>query len=283
MTESISESSWSIISNGSSDQVILCFDFPVTGRAESDFAGLTAKLGKASSRYKFLQTALPSLHPDQRPSAEAYTLPWLQAIGQERWQVVAILGYCAGGVYAASVAEGVCELQHLKPKVILFDPQFSDAGLLIAETRKTFNRIAPLLTGDEKEYAEQKTSELAESEPEDIADLAAAIVRVYREVASAVFVRLGLGGTRQNEIFQLFESYMSWLSAGAQIDPCNVWKNSLALISTDYVAITNNDRALNAAKNMVGHRIEVEVTHKDILQSDSAVKVLLEQIGLGRS
>lgn len=274
-----SANSWNVISGADSNRVILGVDFPVAGRAGAGFAGLMAKLGPEWPEYRFLQTVLPG-HSIEKLSADAYTQPWIRDVEQGGWEVTAILGYCVGGVYAASIAESVYRRHQPEPKVILFDPQFADVRVLVAEMQKTFSLIAPLLSQEDLEYVKKRVTELIDPQPTDIADLATALVGVYREVGSNAFRQLGLNEVRANEMIELFESYMSWLSAAAQIDPSHAWGKSIAIVSADYVTLAGQDSSVGAVSNIVSQKIMSPAAHDDMLESEFTVRALLEQMRL---
>jgi hypothetical protein len=270
--------SWNVISDVESDQIILGVDFPAAGRAEADFADLMTKVGSRWPRYRFLQTAPPDIGVAQRPSPDAYTGQWIQDVRNGQWRVVAVLGYCVGGVFAARVADGVSRHQD-PPPVILLDPQFSNARLFRTEAYKIFGVIRSLLPDDKVGYAKGRIDELTGAEPDDMADIGVGLVELYREMGSIALPKLGLDDTRQKEMVQLFESYMSWLSAASRIDPTPVWERSAAIISADYVALAGQDSSIGAACGAAGRQILVEAAHADLLRSDSAVEAVLEHVG----
>jgi hypothetical protein len=266
--------SWNVISDVDSDQVVLGIDFPVTGRAEADFAELMTKIGSRWPRYRFLETVPPDIGLAGRPSPDAYTGQWVQDVQQGQWQVVAVLGYCVGGVLAARVCESISQRQP-PPQVILFDPQFSDERLFRAEAYRVFGLIKPFLTDDKIGYAKERIDEITGSGLDDMTDIGTGLVELYREMGSVAFAKLGLDDTRQKEMVRIFESYMSWLSAASRIDPTPVWRLSSAIMSADYVALAGQDSSVGAARGSVGHQIPVEARHGDLLRSDSVVEMVL--------
>lgn len=267
--------SWNVISGENSNRVILVVDFPAAGRTEAGFIELAARMGP---EYKFLQTAPPSVRPDQRPGSDAYIQPWIQAAQRGGWQVTAVLGYCVGSIYAAPIAEGVSEWQRIAPKVILLDPLSGDIRLLAAEMYKMIDRLSPLLSSEEIGQAGKRTAELTESEPGDVAEAAIGLVGIYREIGSAAFGRLGLDESRGNEMIQLFESYMSWISVAAQIDPRRTWKRSVAIMSADYVKQAAEDPSAGVLNSIVDRTIPLDVTHGDLLRSDATVEAVRGQL-----
>jgi antibiotic biosynthesis monooxygenase (ABM) superfamily enzyme len=103
------------------------------------------------------------------------------------------------------------------------------------------------------------------------------------KLASIAFAGLGLNDTRQEEMAQLFDSYVSWLSAASRIDQAPIWKQSVAIMSADYVVLAGQESSVGAASGAVGRKFPVEVSHADLLRSDSVVEMLLGYVGAGRS
>jgi hypothetical protein len=269
---------WDVISYANSNKVVLGIDFPETGRVEAGFAGLMAKMGPELPDHSLLQAAVPDFRLDQRPSADAYIERWVQGVRQGGWQVEAILGYCVGSNYAAAITESITRWQQFVPKVIVFDPQLATTGVLAAEIHKIFGLVQPVLSELEVEYAKKRMAELTDAELADIGDFAIELVELYREIGSTAFSRVGLNETRRSEMTHLFESYMTWLSVAAQIDPSRVWERSAGIISTDYVTLADLNPLVGSVSRAIGKKIPLDVTHDDLLQSSALVKILLEQI-----
>jgi hypothetical protein len=268
--------SWNEISEADSNRVILAVDFPAPGRVEGNFADLAAKLGPG---YRFLSTVPPpGASPEQRITAEAYTRQWIQDIRRHGWQVVAVLGYCVGSVYAAAIVESISEWQDTAPKSMLFDPTWVTASMVPLEARKIISKFGALLSEDEVELARNRTEELLESESGDVADAAIACVGLYREIGSTLFGRLGLDSVRRDEIIRLFESYMSWASVAGQIDPRRVWKCSTAILSAEYANEASSAGGANTSNGIFANEIILDVSHSDLLGSDYAAKAVLGQV-----
>lgn len=271
------EESWSVISVPTSNSLILGVDFPAAGRREAGFADLAAKMGSAWSGHGFMQTTLPSVRVTERPAGDFYTEHWMRGVDWDKYEVVAVLGYCLGGVYAAEIAERVAQRQGTEPQVVLFDGQVTDIQLLAAEINKMVALAGPVFSDEEAEQARKRAAGIVGTPSISLVDAAIEVVELYRETASTAFRRIGLSDSRRDEVVQLFETYMSWLSAAVDIDPSQTWKRSLALTSTDYATLEENGAvtAVNATK-MLGRRISLDTSHADLLRDDSTVRTLLD-------
>ncbi|MEU9993617.1 hypothetical protein AB0E10_44180 [Streptomyces sp. NPDC048045] len=236
-----------------------------------------ATMGPAWSAFGFMQTRLPALRPSEHPAGDFYTEYWTRDGDWEKYEVVAVLGYCLGGVYAAEIAQRLTRWQTTEPKVILFDGQVTDIQLLAAEINKMVGLAGPVFSEEEGKRARRRAAEIVETPSIGIADAAVEIVGLYREIATTAFQRIGLADARRDEVVQLFETYMAWLSAAVDIDPGQIWKRSLAITSADYATLEKNG-AVTAVKatEMLGRRISLDVSHADLLRADSTVRTLLD-------
>jgi hypothetical protein len=270
-------SNWSVISNAESNRLILAVDFPAAGRNEAGFDDLTSRMGPAWSSFGVRQTVPPPVRLTGRPTGGFYTEHWLQGVEWEKYEVVAVLGYCVGCVYAAEVAKRLTEWQ-AEPEVLLFDPQLTDSQLLAAEMHKMIGMAGPIFSTQEAGEARERATSIIDAQPDGLFDAAVEIVGLYREMATIAFRRIGLNDARRDEVVQMFESYMTWLAAAAQVDPSEVWKRATAITSSDYAIMENRgDTTVVNATKVVGRRFPLEVGHADLMRSDEAVRILREQ------
>ena len=273
------EKSWSVISVPKSNRIILGVDFPAAGRREAGFGDLVAKMGAAWSDYGFLQTTPPAVRLSQRPSGDFYTDHWIEGGEWEKYEVVAVLGYCVGSVYAAEIAERLTRWQRTEPEIILFDPQLTDVQLLAMEMHKMISMAGAVFSDDEADRAKRRATEIIETQPGGLVDAAIEIVGLYRDLAAIAFSRIGLGDARRDEIVLLFESYMTWLSSANQIDPSSAWRRSIGITSSDYAVMERNgDTTVVNASKVIGQKFPLDVGHVDLMRSDAAVGALLDRV-----
>jgi hypothetical protein len=270
-------SNWSVVSTAESNRIILAVDFPAAGRNEAGFDDLTAKMGSGWSAFGVRQTVPPPVRLVERPSGEFYTEHWMQGAEWSKYEVVAVFGYCVGSVYAAEIAQRLTQWQ-VEPEVILFDPQLTDSALLAAEMHKMIGMAGPIFSAEQAGEARDRATRIVEAHGDHLFDAALEIVDLYREMATIAFRKIGLNDARRDEVVQLFESYMTWLSAAAQVDPSEVWKRATAITSSDYAIMENrgDTTVLNATK-VIGRRFPLEIGHADLMRSDQAVRILRER------
>jgi hypothetical protein len=274
------EQAWSVITAPTSNRIILGVDFPAAGRREAGFPDLVARMGSAWSEFGFLQTVPPNAGLADRPTGEFYTEHWIRAGDWEKYEVVGVFGYCVGSVYAAEIAKRLTATQDLEPKIVLFDPQLTDIQLLANEMHKMIAMAGSVFTEDEAEQARRRATAIVEGPCAVLVEAAEEIVGLYRELATLAFQRIGLSATRRDEVIRLFESYMTWLSAAAQVDPSEVWRRSVGITSDDYAAMEKaGDPMIVGAVKVLGRRFSLDLGHADLMRDDSAVRVLVDHIG----
>src|SRR5689334_16543591 len=116
------EQVWNVLTEARSGPLVLVVDFPASGRLEAGFADLTANSG--------IGTEIRETRPvTGAQSAEQFLTAWLGDVPTDR-AVTAVLGYCAGAVFAAAIAERIERRQADPPKLIVFDPERPDPAIL---------------------------------------------------------------------------------------------------------------------------------------------------------
>jgi hypothetical protein len=264
-------SCWDVICNAGSAQTVLGVGFPGRKLHEAGFAELASKIG---SGYRFLQAKPVTVRPGRRLSSDEYIVPWVEGARQDGRPMRAVLGYCVGGIYAAAVAERISQWQP-EPDIILFDPQFTSMKFLGHELHGEISAISSLLSDDEIERARKIASEISESDPGNIVQIAADAVESYLEVITAAFERAGLGDPRDNRLNEYFESYITWLSVAAELDPSHALEKSIVIMSRDYAGLPGRVQ-FDDAGSMAGRWKVCDVSHADLLRSDSVAREVLD-------
>jgi hypothetical protein len=273
--------SWSVISAPTSNRIILGVDFPAAGRREAGFSELVTGMGAAWSELGFLQTVPPNVGLSDRPTGDFYTEHWMQDGDWAQYEVVAVFGYCVGSVYAAEIARRLTLTQSTEPQVILFDPQLTDVQLLANEMHKMIALAGPVFSAEEAEEGRQRATAIVARPSAVLVEAAVEIVDLYRELASLAFQRIGLSDSRRDEVVRLFESYMTWLSAAAQVDPSEVWRRSVGITSDDFAEQERSgDPMIVDAVKVLGRRFPLSLGHADLMRDEAAVRVLVDHVGL---
>jgi hypothetical protein len=262
-------SSWDVISDGGNRAVILAVDFPAAGRVEATFADLAEHIGSRWSHYDILQTVPPTGPGDRNASGQDYIRRWTREIQAAGRPVAAVLGYCAGAVYTAAIADEIGRWQQPAPPVIVFDPQVGDGPLSEEMYREMYRVLGSLLSADKVSDAKKKAADLVVARDGDLFDLADALTGFFRETATPAFDRLGLSEAGRTQIVGLFQDYLSWLSATTYFDPSRTWKSAWAVLSTEHVANAGGNPATTTE---FGRIITIDTTHAGVLRSESTAR-----------
>jgi hypothetical protein len=263
---------WDVIFSSGSPHTVLGIDFSGMKRREASFTELALMIG---SGYRFLQARPVAVRPGRRPCSYEYIASWVESARQDRNPTRAVLGHCVGGLYAAMAAECISQWQ-LEPDIILLDPQFASTELLGHELRKEISATRSLMSEDEIEYAGKIASEISDFKSRDMVQIAAYAVESYLEVITPAFERAGLGDARGSKLNEYFVSYMAWLSAAAELDPSRALKKSTVIMSRDYAEMPGRMLFDDDAGGSVGRWIVCDVSHAELLRSDSVAKEVLE-------
>jgi hypothetical protein len=262
---------WDVIFDSGSPHTVLGIDFSGMRRREASFTKLALRIG---SGYRFLQARPVSARPGRRPSSHEYVASWVEGARQDGNPTRAVLGHCVGGIYAAVAAECISQWQ-LEPDLVLLDPQFASTGLLSHELHKEISATTSLMSNDEIDYARNIANEISAFESRDMVQIASYATESYLEVITPAFERAGLGDARGSKLNEHFVSYMAWLSVAAELDPSRALKKSTVIMSRDYAELPGRMLFDDDADSLPGRWIVCDVSHADLLRSDSVAKEVL--------
>jgi hypothetical protein len=264
-------SQWDVIFNAGSAQTVLGIDF--SGRKhQASFTELASRIG---SGYRFLQARPVTVRPGQWPSSDEYIASWVEGAKRDGNPMRAVLGHCVGSIYAAVVAERISQWQP-ESDIILFDPQFASMKFLRHELHQEINATSSLMSDDEIEHAKEIANKVSDLNPWDVVRIATSAVESYVEVITPAFERAGLGDARGSKLCETFVSYMAWLSVAAELDPSRVLKKSIVIMSRDYARLPGRMLLDDYAGSLAGRWIVCDVSHADLLRSDSVAKEVLD-------
>jgi hypothetical protein len=266
-------SHWDVIFNAGSPQTVLGIDFSGRRRREASFTELASRIG---SGYRFLQARPVTVHPGRRPSSDEYIVSWVEGARQDGNPMRAVLGRCVGGIYAAVVAECISQWQP-EPDIILVDPQFASTEFLGHELHKEISTTSSLMSNDEIELARKIACEISDLKSRDMVQIATYAVESYLEVITPAFERAGLGDARGSKLNEYFVSYMAWLSVAGELNPGRALKKSIVITSRDYAELPGR-MLFDDAGSLAGRWIVCDVSHADLLRSDSVAKEVLGRL-----
>jgi hypothetical protein len=193
---------WRQLSDRGPD-LVPCLDFP-GARAEASFADLAAGVR--------VNTCF--LHIGQAGAGAG-----LLAACVDRWAdellatgrpVRAVLGFCAGTALATRLADAIAATGP-PPMVVLFDAVPMTGGVLADQFTSVLEASARHLTADELADARGLSEGLAETYPDDLPRIAAALTDRYDTLMSAVADRLSVSEFLRQELAGTFTAYLDYL------------------------------------------------------------------------
>ncbi|RVX38752.1 hypothetical protein EDD27_1076 [Nonomuraea polychroma] len=242
---------------GNSDSVVLAVDFDITGRPEARFSDLVANLEPA---LRVWETVPPPLEVS---SGDGYVEHWAQRLEQERPQVRAVLGFCAGSVYAAALAERISSWQGDEPLLVLFDPELSTAQTLLWQFHKITGFMASMLPPGEIDEA-RRIGQRAYEETPDVGALKDALIKLVGDFGHRALAKIGLDERRRDELFEVFSTFLTYLAAAGDIDPRERWRSAVAFNSSTPLSGLDAMRTAGV-EVLVAREINCDVDHGTML------------------
>lgn len=271
MPESVFQSkAWrSLVVGGDAADTVLAVDFDATGRQEARFSDMLPKLGGGL-------TMMETVPHTEVSSAVELVEQWVEPHEAAKTQVHAVVGYCAGAVFAAALAERIAEWQSEPPMLLLFDPEISDPRSLLWQFHKTVGIMSTTLGEEDAALARQRAKQICEGTP-DMDKISEELAVLVREIGDPALARAGLGEARRDELFTVFASFLRYLALASQLDPLDQWRRAVAFSSTSPL---NGMRAMRSGGIFVevAREVETDVEHDRLLADEkvaAAVRRLL--------
>ncbi|CAL9338094.1 hypothetical protein [Streptomyces atacamensis] len=257
-------SGWKVLNAGREAGLVLAVDFATTGRSDSSFSDLVPLL---SPEFTVWETRQP--HTAAGMSAEDYLALWADEVAGSGRTVRAVLGYCAGSVFAGELAARIAARQAEAPRFVMFDPEVPSPAGLYRDFAAMMNQFASVLSPEEVAAA-QREGVAAQAGAPDFAAYGDELVRIFMERAGAAFAREELDTELLDEFVAVFRSFVSYLNAARQIDPTAAWRTA--------TAVSSREPTEGAA--LAERSVEVPVDHADILRSKRVAEAVNEIIGV---
>ncbi|MFJ4341039.1 hypothetical protein [Streptomyces sp. NPDC088915] len=266
---------WNIVSDARSDadtDIVLAADFPVTGRNEGGFADLAPGLKLDCDLW---QTVAPVRDPETDALDDSYLEPWLSEVAASGRTVRAVLGYCAGSVFAGVLAEKIGERQPTAPRVVLFDPELVDVPTVHLQFGRVVGNMTTVLTPEEIAELSGAAERLAARPDSAPAAFAAGLYAAFRPIGTTALRRAGLDEDYAGELVQLVGSFMSYLATAAGLDPRPGWKGATVVTSASATSGLNRMRTTpGVAPVEVADERRFEVEHRDLLRTPAIAEAV---------
>ncbi|GAB3129241.1 hypothetical protein GCM10027160_55090 [Streptomyces calidiresistens] len=254
---------WKVLAPGREAELVLAVDFATTGRPDSSFSDLAPHLAPEFTVWETRQpTAVTGM-----PARDHLTL-WVEEVAAAGRPVRAVLGYCAGGLFAGELAARISALQAGAPRLVVFDPEVPSPSSLHRDFAAMMEQFASVLSPEEVAAAQREGAE-ARAGAADFAAYGEELGRIFGERAGAAFAREELDTELLDEFVAVFRSFVSYLNAARRIDPAAAWRTAIAVSSrepTEWVASAERS-------------VTVPVDHADILRSRRVAEAVNEIIG----
>nr|AFV71307.1 PyrG2 [Streptomyces rugosporus] len=241
---------------GTEAPLVLAVDFDITGRPEARFSDLVANMGVDLRVWETVPP--PAGTPDS-----AYVDHWAGQLEETRPQVHALMGFCAGSVYAAALAERAASWQERPPLLVLFDPELSTSDTLLWQFEKITGYMSPMLP--EEQIAEaRRIGRQAYEEAGDVSTLRDRLIELLGEYGHPALAKLGLDQRRRDELFDAFRTFIDYLAAAGSIDPLRQWREAVAFNSG--TPLSGLDAMRAAEMNViVAKELDFDVDHGAML------------------
>ncbi|MEV4432741.1 hypothetical protein [Streptomyces sp. NPDC049555] len=257
---------WNVVLDAGADtDIVLAADFPVTGRNEGGFAELAPGLHLDCALW---QTVAPVRNPETDALGEEYLEPWLSEVAASGRTVRAVLGYCAGSVFAGVLAQKIAERQGTAPLVVVFDPELVDVPTVHLQFGRVIGNMTTVLTPEEIAELSGTAEQLAAKPGIAPVDFAAGLYAAFRPIGTAALRRAGLDEDYAGELVALVGSFMSYLATAAGLDPRPGWQRATVITSASERSGLNRMRTTpGIAPVEVADERRFEVEHRDLLRT----------------
>jgi hypothetical protein len=249
---------WRVLSSAGDEEIVLVCDFPTQIRPEAGFVHFAPLLQPARTVWEAVP---PPAGMQEGWTSADYVAYWMDGLTDVK--VSAVLGFCAGCVFAAAVTTEVAARQEKTPELVLFDPERPTGVALYAQYHRGAGLFGAVLSRDEVENVLSQGQKLLQ-ENDDVQVFGPALSKLYAEVGDTAFARVGLDPVRRAELSATFAAFVSWVVAADQIDPVPAWSKATAITS----------RTRGAAADLASREIALDVPHADLLRDPDVARAV---------
>lgn len=250
---------WDLLGDQRGKGVVLALDFEAVGRAEACFSDLASLLDPPLEIWAAGQPPAPA---SGALTSSGYLDYWSGGLRESGREITAVLGFCAGGVFAAALAEQVARWQATPPAAVLVDPELPTAATLIKQLDNAMQGLAGMASEAELAQVRERAAELGAAE--DLSRVGVALTSLYQEACGPAFARIGLKADYQADLVASFGALMSYLAAAADVRTAEGWASATTIVSA----------APPGQPAGVGRQVRVDVAHGDLLRSPSVAQLI---------
>lgn len=261
---------WELISNGcvkdkdKDKDVVLALDFAAVGRPEACFSDLVSMLDPPRETWAARQ---PPAGTGVEVTAGAYLQYWSEGLRESGREIRAVLGFCAGAVFAVALAGQIARWQARAPVIALLDPEPPTVVTLLRQFDQAMRGLAAVAS--DAEFASVREAAAGLRDAGNLPWLAAELGSLYREASRPAFERIGLKPDFQADLVTSFESLMSYLVAAGDAGATDGWGSATAIVSATPVFEPAG----------VARRVCADVDHAGLLRSAAVAQLVSELLG----
>jgi hypothetical protein len=257
-----------VLRQADSGHLIVATDFAATGRTTATFRELVGMLRTESN---FWEVAPVPYGHESGVTGKDQIDRWATDVRQSDLQVHAVIGFCAGSVYAGELAERIAVWQE-RPRLILLDPARAEIPMLVEHVERWLDRLAKTFSPAHLADARRDVRNANAPDGEPL-ELAARLVKLYEKLITPALIRAGQSVQASLELTSLITGYLYWLAGAIQLAPRAKWSHATALSSETLGfglhLIPPPERA-----NLVAKAIYFDVSHTELLRNAEVAHVV---------
>jgi hypothetical protein len=268
VTADIENEAWTRISAGAvtGGPVVLAVDFDASGRSEATFRDLVKLLPRGPEVWQAVtppddRAAPPDGH-GAGPSAGHYIDRWLALPGGEGTRVHAVLGYCAGSVYASALADALEPRLGTRPPVVVFNPGVPTVDTLSHDFTGIVDGMT-MLADEERAALQNRARRIRAEHAADFGAVSDAYAALYLEACATVFERLGIDLGVGKQLTRMFLSYLDYLAAARSVEVRPGWRSGPALTAREL-----------AGTGFVEDETVLDLSRAELLRSPEAARIV---------
>ncbi|MCZ4123209.1 hypothetical protein [Streptomyces sp. H39-S7] len=271
-----SDAWWEIGGKGPGD-LVLAVDFTATGRPDARFADI---VGLTATSHPVWETMPQAIATDIGPSGEEYLDRWFEDVRASGRPVGAVLGFCAGAVYAAALAGRIAQWQERAPQLVLFDPEPANAFGLLWQFHNSVELFAGIIGAEPVAEAQETARRTLEADPENLGHIGPVLVGLFRQISEAAFDEIELEPESRTEFTESFTSFVAYVVAAGQLNSsaATAWTDAVAFSSGSPLSGLNRLRSTDpdGAAGAVARELRFDCDHTDLLRDEGAATALAE-------
>ncbi|MEU5599655.1 hypothetical protein [Streptomyces sp. NPDC020298] len=207
-------------------------------------------------------------------SGDDYVKRWSSEIAEHGPRVSTVLGYCAGGTFAAGLADEIARAQGASPRLVLIDPERPNEQTLRYHFHKVVGGLATGLPAEQVTEA-QEAGRLITQSGRPLHEMAVELTDRFQRLVPAAFAAAGLDDSFAEELTGTYASFLTYLIAATGVDHRPGWRRSTTLTSRTPHSGLNPVPAAERA-GLVADERRLDVEHIDLLRDPGVARIVLD-------